>query len=470
MEKSRILGLNHISCWKMAHKMNLNGAFFFEDDVIFIKNWRGVVNEFIKKYSPDVIRFDSFPTRVFDNHSTDHIKFYKDISLWCLGGYYLSKNAINYLHNYFDNKKWQWKTCELAFAEAMQKFHATIYTSTPKICIQDWFRQTSSSIQDNNHINNLSSVQKNNYLPIYKSFYENLNNKKIIVGSEGMGSYGKKFLTFFLKKLGFGDIEYKNSDECDIIISGVHFNHEKRWNNKNKKYIYFSGEPLIPPTNNHSKKSHIYIITRIENNLDNNLYIPYFLDSPHINKKRKYSNINRKYLLAYCNSNHIPFRENIFDLFVEKKSSVLCHSYGYCYGSYPETKTNITIDGGWKSMKLIDAYKNYKFVIAMENSQYPGYITEKIINAFYSGAIPIYWGASNINDFFNPKAFINISNFNSPQECIDFVCNMSPGEILKMSKEPIYNESNELVNIFTDKLDNNKTLESYIEIFKQVLL
>ena len=292
----------------------------------------------------------------------------------------------------------------------------------------------------------------------YKSFYENLNNKKIIVGSEGMGSYGKKFLTFFLKKLGFGDIEYKNSDECDIIISGVHFNHEKRWNNKNKKYIYFSGEPLIPPTNNHSKKSHIYIITRIENNLDNNLYIPYFLDSPHINKKRKYSNINRKYLLAYCNSNPIPFREKIFDLFVEKKSSVLCHSYGYCYGSYPETKTNITIDGGWKSMKLIDAYKNYKFVIAMENSQYPGYITEKIINAFYSGAIPIYWGASNINDFFNPKAFINISNFNSPQECIDFVCNMSPGEILKMSKEPIYNESNELVNIFTDKLDNNKTL------------
>ena len=44
MEKSRILGLNHISCWKMAHKMNLNGAFFFGGEVNFLKDLGGVVN------------------------------------------------------------------------------------------------------------------------------------------------------------------------------------------------------------------------------------------------------------------------------------------------------------------------------------------------------------------------------------------------------------------------------------------
>ena len=169
-EKSRILGLNHIKCWKMAHTMNLDGAFFFEDDVIFIKNWRSVVNKFIEEYSPDVIRLDSFPPRVFDPHHTYHIKFYKDISPWCTGGYYLSKKAISYLHNYFDNKQWVWKTCELAFAEAMQKFHATIYTSTPKICIQDWFKQTQSTI--GNNITPLRMFQKKQYLPIYKKFYE----------------------------------------------------------------------------------------------------------------------------------------------------------------------------------------------------------------------------------------------------------------------------------------------------------
>jgi hypothetical protein len=70
---------------------------------------------------------------------------------------------------------------------------------------------------------------------------ENLNDKKkIIVGSEGMGIWGKKFLTFFLKKLGFSDIEYKNSDECDIIISSHFFSQENKWNNKNKIYISIS--------------------------------------------------------------------------------------------------------------------------------------------------------------------------------------------------------------------------------------
>ena len=468
MEKSRLLGLNHINCWKMAHKMNLDGAFFFEDDIIFIKNWRNVVNKFIKEYSPDVIRFDSFPTRVFDSHSCDHIKFYKDIQPWCTGGCYLSKKAITYLHNYFDDKKWIWRTCELAFAEAIQKFHATIYTSTPKICIQDWFRQTKSSIQNKNNINILGSVQKNQYLPIYKGFYENLNDTtKIIVGSEGMGIWGKKFLTFFLKKLGFSDIEYKNSDECDIIISSHFFPHENKWNNKKKIYIYFSGERLVPPVSTYAE-NHIYIITTIEKNLNNNIYMPYFLKSPYINKKRKHINLNREYLLAYCNSNCVPLREQIFDLFVKKSGVSLCHSYGSCFGSYPET--NNKIEGKWNNIKLIDTYKNYTFVIAMENHQLPGYVTEKIINAFYSGAIPIYWGASNINEFFNPKAFINVSNFSSLNECVDFVCNMSQVDIVKMTLEPIYNESNELVNIFTDKLVNNKTLESYIEIFKRVIL
>ena len=196
--------------------------------------------------------------------------------------------------------------------------------------------------------------------------------------------------------------------------------------------------------------------------------MPYFLKSPYINKKRKHINLNREYLLAYCNSNCVPLREQIFDLFVKKYGASLCHSYGSCFGSYPET--NNKIEGKWNNIKLIDTYRNYTFVIAMENQQFPGYVTEKIINAFYSGAIPIYWGASNINEFFNPKAFINVSNFSSLNECVDFVCNMSQVDIVKMTLEPIYNESNELVNIFTDKLDNNKTLESYIEIFKRVLL
>jgi len=88
-------------------------------------------------------------------------------------------------------------------------------------------------------------------------------------------------------------------------------------------------------------------------------------------------------------------------LVLKKTSISACHSFS-CYGNYPETIQK-RIEGGWGGEEIIDTYKNYKFVIAMENIQKDGYITEKNINAFYSGAIPIYWGATNVNDFLIKK-------------------------------------------------------------------
>ena len=62
-------------------------------------------------------------------------------------------------------------------------------------------------------------------------------------------------------------------------------------------------------------------------------------------------------------------------------------------------------------------FNQFAFNVAMENTVAPGYITEKIGNAFNSGSIPIYWGASEINDFFNPTSFINVANYASPEAC-----------------------------------------------------
>jgi hypothetical protein len=53
----------------------------------------------------------------------------------------------------------------------------------------------------------------------------------------------------------------------------------------------------------------------------------------------------------------------------------------------------------------------------MENTVAPGYITEKIGNAFKAGSVPIYWGTSEINDFFNPASFVNVSDYTSPEAC-----------------------------------------------------
>ena len=50
--------------------------------------------------------------------------------------------------------------------------------------------------------------------------------------------------------------------------------------------------------------------------------------------------------------------------------------------------------------------RDYKFNIAYENSASPGYCTEKIVDAFAAGAVPIYWGDPEICGEFNPGAFL----------------------------------------------------------------
>lgn len=292
---------------------------------------------------------------------------------------------------------------------------------------------------------------------------------RIIIGSEGMGCWGNKIINYLLYKLNYKNIEYKNIDECAFIIASHFIDEEQLWNTKKKKYIYWSGESYIPE-NNKNQTTYIYILSTLES-INNYIYIPYALISPHIYKKRKYTNLNREYLLAYCNSHKVKERELLFDIFVEKTNINLCHSYGACTGSYEQTKKN-NISNDHDDEQLIDIYKNYTFVIAMENKCVDGYVTEKIINAFYSGAIPIYWGSSNITKFFNKNAFINVNDFETFEKCVEYVIKMDTEKIKQMTQEPIY-QNNDLINLLNDVYNNkydNKILNEYLNILNQFLI
>lgn len=57
----------------------------------------------------------------------------------------------------------------------------------------------------------------------------------------------------------------------------------------------------------------------------------------------------------------------------------------------------------------IDALKNYAFSVTIENSIKDDYFTEKIIDCFRTGTIPIYYGTKNIGKYFNDKGIIQFS-------------------------------------------------------------
>jgi hypothetical protein len=84
----------------------------------------------------------------------------------------------------------------------------------------------------------------------------------------------------------------------------------------------------------------------------------------------------------------------------------------------------------------------YKFSIAFENNAYrPGYewyLTEKIIDPMTVNSIPIYQGGSKISNDFNSKSFVNVHDFTSQKNAIDYIIELDndDDEYINVLKQP----------------------------------
>ena len=62
-------------------------------------------------------------------------------------------------------------------------------------------------------------------------------------------------------------------------------------------------------------------------------------------------------------------------------------------------------------------YSGYKFVIAFENSCAEDYVTEKFFDPLLVGAVPIYFGALNIEEFApGDNCYVDVRKFDSPEK------------------------------------------------------
>ena len=124
----------------------------------------------------------------------------------------------------------------------------------------------------------------------------------------------------------------------------------------------------------------------------------------------------------------------------------------------------------------INFLSSYKFSFAMENSEGDGYITEKILDSFLAGTIPIYYGDYMVDEYINPKAFILIKGKKDMQNKIEYIKRIDSNDELYHSllKEKVFNENykkimekytNEkikfLVNIFIQESIKSKRLDNY---------
>ena len=134
--------------------------------------------------------------------------------------------------------------------------------------------------------------------------------------------------------------------------------------------------------------------------------------------------------------NLLPEELNISDFRIYNKTKVasfiasnknLCAGHQFRLNCVNEVrKTNLNVDLYGRGINpissKIEGLKDYCFSVAIENETFPHYFTEKILDCFLSGTIPIYYGCTNIEEYFNPEGVIS---FSSESELVDILSGLS---------------------------------------------
>ncbi|CAF1044614.1 unnamed protein product [Rotaria sordida] len=136
---------------------------------------------------------------------------------------------------------------------------------------------------------------------------------------------------------------------------------------------------------------------------DINTFIIDLLTPSSISFENKEQQADIVWIISNCNAHN--GREGFVERLMQE---IKVDSYGSCLNNRRGYGARMTDN--------IDAYKKYKFVIAIENSNCVDYVTEKLVKAVESGSIPIVAGLNNHPDYrrYMPEhSYINIFNYSS---------------------------------------------------------
>lgn len=71
----------------------------------------------------------------------------------------------------------------------------------------------------------------------------------------------------------------------------------------------------------------------------------------------------------------------------------------------------------------------YRFAICFENMVLDGWITEKLFDCLYSGTVPVYLGAPDIERWVPKDCFVDMRDFNGYPQLREFLHQLSPSEV-----------------------------------------
>ena len=123
-------------------------------------------------------------------------------------------------------------------------------------------------------------------------------------------------------------------------------------------------------------------------------------------------------------SQEIPSNPKTLSWVVGNARDLPGHRKRWAFLEYIQKDGSLDIDLFGRAVKVIDdkwdGLAPYKYSLAIENSSSPDYWTEKIADCFLSWSVPIYYGCTNLDEYFPPRSFIRI-NIDSPEEAFESV-------------------------------------------------
>ena len=262
---------------------------------------------------------------------------------------------------------------------------------------------------------------------------------KIIIGTRNYGEWFLNRIKPLIKNaLLCNNIEicYENKSVSANLLIVSEFGN---WtpNNENIKFVYISGENKF---NNFDKHINcLFSINAIQDDINNHnrIYNPFCsasipktkFDIDKLNIFRKSIDNFEKYYIS-MNRHKTEKRETLLN----NINNRLNNKIDFLGGKIPDNHCKLHLH--IKEMK-------YLFYFAFENSIGEGYVTEKIMIAFKSGCIPIYWGSNYVKNIFNPKSFIYLDDFKSFNDLADYLNYLSTNfdECKKYLNEPIFTDN-----------------------------
>jgi len=228
--------------------------------------------------------------------------------------------------------------------------------------------------------------------------------------------YDKKetFITRFKYKLGFGLL--KDQFTFPASVAQLAFGFPSYYLNKEPIFRHWSDRKLI-----------VLVAGNKYFSIKNILAIP-------THPIRMLKAVKRGLLFLTSNSYKKALQLSLHDERLELIEHFLGKEQLTIFGSGWNDLSNLPAD--WRLRLLIkgidsnymgscknkqETISDFKFSLCCENIESPGYITEKIIDCFLAGTIPIYLGSNDIPAHFPSHCLINARNFSSLDQMSEYL-------------------------------------------------